>query len=224
VLQALSEQQTSEQLGAVIAATLHEWAPNYPVLLGPNYRALEQRRLEKLIGQWLEQERQRADFEVVGLERKASLTFGDLEISLRLDRVDRVGEKLLVIDYKSGTVKPSSWTGDRPTDPQLPLYVLSSNPIANGCAFAQIKGGLIKFIGVSDSQLIADEKPAEDWPAQIDEWRIALANLADEFSSGYANMEVFDKGAFNFQTDLLPLNRWLEEPEISAKLAEKIER
>jgi probable DNA repair protein len=224
VLQALSEQQTSEQLGAVIAATLHEWAPNYPVLLGPNYRALEQRRLEKLIGQWLEQERQRAAFEVVGLERKASLTFGDLEISLRLDRVDRVGEKLLVIDYKSGTVKPSSWTGDRPIDPQLPLYVLSSNPIANGCAFAQIKGGLVKFIGVSDSQLIADEKAAEDWPAQIDEWRIALANLADEFCSGYANMEVFDKGAFNFQTDLLPLNRWLEEPEISAKLAGKIER
>ena len=91
-------------------------------------------------------------------------------------------------------------------------------------AFAQIKGGLVKFIGVSDSQLIADEKPVEDWPAQIDQWRTALANLADEFCSGYANMEVFDKGAFNFQTDLLPLNRWLEEPEISAKLAEKIER
>ncbi|MDG2501910.1 MAG: PD-(D/E)XK nuclease family protein [Porticoccaceae bacterium] len=221
LLQALSEQQLSEQLTSVIAATLHEWAPNYPVLLGPNYLALEQRRLEKLLGQWLEQERRREAFEIISLESKVSLRFGDLEISMRLDRMDRVGDKRLVIDYKSGTVKPSSWTGDRPADPQLPLYVLSSDPIAHGCAFAQIKGGLIKFVGVSDGQLIPGEKSVEDWPAQVDQWRTALSNLASEFTAGHAIMEVFDKGAFNFQTDLLPLNRWLEEPEISAKLAGK---
>ena len=215
-LLALSEQQVRDQLGAVIAATLNEWAPNYPILLGTNYRALEQRRLEKLLDQWLEQEKQRSAFEVVNLESKASIRFGDLEISLRIDRVDRIADKLLIIDYKSGTVKPSSWTGDRPTDPQLPMYVLASNPLANGCAFAQIKGGLIKFIGTSDSQLIASEKPVEDWPAQINEWQIALRKLADEFTSGYAPVEIFDKASFTYQSHLLPLNRWLEEPEISA--------
>ena len=216
VLLALSEQQVSDQLGAVIADTLHEWAPKHPILLGTNYRALEQRRLEKLIGQWLEQEKQRSAFEVINLESKASIRFGDLEISLRIDRVDRIGDKLLIIDYKSGTVKPSSWTGDRPTDPQLPLYVLASNPVANGCAFAQIKGGLIKFIGTSDSQLIPSEKAVEDWSAQIDQWQVALTKLADEFTSGYAPVEIFDNASFTFQSHLLPLNRWLEEPEITA--------
>jgi len=216
VLLALSEQQVSDQLGAVIADTLHEWAPKYPILLGTNYRALEQRRLEKLIGQWLEQEKQRSAFEVINLESKASIRFGDLEISLRIDRVDRIGDKLLIIDYKSGTVKPSSWAGDRPSDPQLPLYVLASNPVANGCAFAQIKGGLIKFIGTSDSQLIPAEKVVEDWPAQIDQWQAALTRLADEFTSGYAPVEIFDNASFTYQSHLLPLNRWLEEPEITA--------
>lgn len=222
VLQALSAQQISQQLSAVITAILQEWAPRYPILLGTNFRALEQRRLEKLVGQWLQQEQQREPFVVASLESKAQIRFGDLEISLRLDRVDLVGDKLLIIDYKSGTVKPSSWTGGRPTDPQLPLYVLASNPVANGCAFAQIKGGLIKFIGTSDSQLIPAEKPVEDWPAQIDEWRRALSNLSAEFSAGHANMEVFDNSAFAFQSHLLPLNRWLEEPEISAQLIGKI--
>ena len=216
VLLALSEQQVSDQLGAVIADTLHEWAPKYPILLGTNYRALEQRRLEKLIGQWLEQEKQRSAFEVINLESKASIRFGDLEISLRIDRVDRIGDKLLIIDYKSGTVKPSSWAGDRPSDPQLPLYVLASNPVANGCAFAQIKGGLIKFIGTSDSPLIPAEKVVEDWPAQIDQWQAALTRLADEFTSGYAPVEIFDNASFTYQSHLLPLNRWLEEPEITA--------
>ena len=220
-LLALSEQQVRAQLGAVIADTLHEWAPNYSILLGTNYRALEQRRLEKLLGQWLDEEKQRSAFEVVNLEGKASIRFGDLEISLRLDRVDRIGDKLLIIDYKSGTVKPSSWTGERPTEPQLPLYVLASSPIANGCAFAQIKGGLIKFIGTSDSQLIPAEKAVEDWPAQVDLWCIALTKLADEFTSGYASMEIFDNASFTYQSHLLPLNRWLEEPEITTIITQR---
>ena len=216
-LQLLSDEQTSEQLAAVIAETLTTWGPRYPILLGMNYRALEQSRLQKLLGQWLEEEKQRAPFEVVNLESKASLRFGDLEISLRLDRVDRIGDKLLIIDYKSGLVKPSSWAGDRPADPQLPLYLLASNPEANGCAFAQIKGGKIKFIGNSDSQLIPDEKQIENWPLKVDQWQAALGVLANEFTSGEASMQIFNAAAFAFQSDLLPLNRWSEEAELKAK-------
>ena len=220
-LKALSQEQIREHVTSVITIILQEWGPKFPILQGPNYCALEQRRLEKLIGQWLEVEQRRDAFEVAGLESNASLRFGDLEISLRLDRIDRIGDKLLIIDYKSGSVKSSSWAGDRPTDPQLPLYVLASNPAANGCAFAQIKGGLIKFVGASDSQLIPEQKPLNDWPAQIDHWQTALINLADEFTSGKANMAVFDNAVFSFQSHLLPLNRWLEEPEITAQLAPK---
>jgi len=42
---------------------------------------------------------------------------------VRLDRIDRLNDdSLLVIDYKSGTVSPSSWDLPRPDDVQLPLY------------------------------------------------------------------------------------------------------
>ena len=77
---------------------------------------------------------------------------------MRLDRVDKIGDKLLIIDYKTGEVTPGNWLGDRPKDPQLPLYLLASDPRAHGCAFAQIKGGNIRFIGHSDSQLIAEKE------------------------------------------------------------------
>jgi ATP-dependent helicase/nuclease subunit B len=182
-----------------------------------NYRALEKSRLQKLLGQWLEEEKQRAPFEVVNLESKSSLRFGDLEISLRLDRVDRIGSKLLIIDYKSGLVKPSSWAGERPADPQLPMYLLASNPAANGCAFAQIRGGAIKFVGNSDSQLIPNEKLIENWSLQVDKWQAALGGLAHEFTSGKAGMQIFNAAAFAFQSHLLPLNRWSEEAELKAK-------
>ncbi|MGB0449589.1 MAG: PD-(D/E)XK nuclease family protein [Porticoccaceae bacterium] len=221
-LKSVPEQQLSEQVATVIAETLTEWAPRHAVLRGNRFRALEQQRLEKLIGQWLDEEKLRQPFEVVNLESSASIRFGDLNISLRLDRVDQIGDKRLVIDYKTGLVKPKKWTEERPTEPQLPLYLLASSPQANGCAFAQLRAGDIKFIGSSDSQLISFEKPADNWPAQIDQWQLSLSSLASEFTSGYISVEVHDKTSFGFQDHLLPLNRWPEEPEVNAIVSRQV--
>ena len=222
-LKSLADQQLTEQLNTVIADTLTEWAPRHAVLRGNRFRALEQQRLEKLLTQWLEEEKLRQPFEVANLESSASISFGDLKISLRLDRVDKIGDNLLIIDYKTGKVTPKKWTGPRPIEPQLPLYLLASKPQANGCAFVQLRAGDIKFMGNSDSQLISFEKPADNWSAQIDEWQSALNNLATEFISGYAPVEVYDKGSFGFQDHLLPLNRWPEEPEINAIATKMVE-
>ena len=224
-LQALADEELQQQLATTIAETLTEWAPSHPILRGDRFRGLEQQRLEKLLAQWLEEEKLRPPFEVVELESKNSVRFGDLEINLRLDRVDKIGDKLLIIDYKSGEVKESSWSGSRPVDPQLPLYVLASNPRANGCAFAQIKGGKIKFVGSTDSKFLGSEKASADadlsqlWAEQIDAWQSALNNLADEFVRGHAPVEIYDQTQFGYQDYLLPLNRWSEEADINAEVA-----
>jgi len=217
-LNSLSEEQLSEQLSTTIGDTLIEWAPRHRVLRGERFRALEQQRLEKLLREWIDEEKQREPFEVANLESSASIRFGDLNISLRLDRVDQIGEKLLIIDYKTGRVQPSKWEGSRPVEPQLPLYLLASKPQANGCAFAQLRAGDIKFIGSSDSQLISFEKAADNWSEQITEWQSALSNLAAEFCQGYTSVEVHHKTSFGYQDHLLPLNRWPEESDINAAL------
>ena len=217
-LNALSEEQLSAQLSTTIADTLIEWAPRHSVLRGERFRALELQRLEKLLREWIDEEKQREPFEIANLESSASIGFGDLSISLRLDRVDQIGDKLLIIDYKTGRVQPSKWEGSRPVEPQLPLYLLASKPQANGCAFAQLRAGDIKFIGSSDSQLISFEKAADNWSEQIIEWQSALSNLAAEFCQGYTSVEVHHKTSFGYQDHLLPLNRWPEESDINAAL------
>ena len=221
-LNSLSAEQLSKQLETTIADTLTEWAPRHAVLRGNRFRGLEQQRLYNLLSEWIEEEKLRQPFQVKNLESSASLRFGDLNISLRLDRVDQIGDKLLIIDYKTGQVTASKWQGERPIEPQLPLYLLASKPQANGCAFAQLRAGDIKFIGSSDSQLLSFEKPADNWSAQIDEWQSALSNLAAEFTSGHVSVEVYDKTNFGFQEHLLPLNRWLEELEINALVNKKV--
>ncbi|UVW33932.1 PD-(D/E)XK nuclease family protein [SAR92 clade bacterium H455] len=224
-LQGLTDAELQTQLAATIKEALTESAPHHPILRGDRFRGLEQQRLEKLLAQWLEEEKLRPPFEVVELESKNRVRFGDLEINLRLDRVDKIADKLLIIDYKSGAVKESSWSGSRPVDPQLPLYVLASKPQANGCAFAQIKGGKIKFVGSTDSKFLASEKVianadlSQQWAEQIDAWQTALNNLADEFVRGHASVEVYDQTQFGYQDYLLPLNRWSEEADINAEVA-----
>tara|TARA_B100001063_G_C16726984_1_gene537012 strand:+ start:137 stop:976 length:840 start_codon:yes stop_codon:yes gene_type:complete len=202
-----------------IKTTLYDWSAHHPILRGKLFSQLEQARLEKLVWQWIENEKNRPIFSVDSLEVKKNLEVAGISVSVRIDRIDKIGKKFLVIDYKSGSVKPADWNGDRPRDPQLPLYVSALEPKVNGCAFAQLKTGNIKFFGLSDSELIPYEKPHEDWPSLIKQWCDSIDKLAKEFSAGHADVEIFHKSTFDFQTDLLPLNRWPEETLINKKLS-----
>ena len=218
-LHSLSEQQISDALEQVIEQSLTALSTQHPVLLGSRFRQLEHSRLQKLITAWLAQEKSRPAFEVIGREQLTSVDFGDLQITLRLDRIDQMDGQSLVIDYKSGEVTPSHWQGDRPKDPQLPLYIMATKPQASGCAFAQIKGGNIKFIGIGESSFFEQQTVIDNWPEQLEQWRKALSNLAYEFSSGFASIEIYDSAVLNFQEYLLPLNRYFEAVNINAQLS-----
>ena len=95
---------------------------------------------------------------------------------------------------------------------------MATNPQASGCAFAQIKGGNIKFVGIGESRFFDQQTVIDNWPEQREQWRKALSNLAHEFSCGLASIEIYDSAALNFQEYLLLLNRYLELANINAQL------
>ena len=218
VLSTFSAQQLSEQIEVTIDAVLVEKARHNLWLLGNNFKQLEHRRLSKLILQWIEVEKQRQPFEVVSVEYTAKLSFADLDISLSIDRLDSVNGHTLVIDYKTGKVNASDWLGERPKDPQLPLYALATEPQPLGCAFALLKGNDPKFKGLSNEPLISGVEIIQDWPSQIEQWHRAITDLAREFVEGKGTLTVYNKGEFTYQTDLLPLNRWHEQVDIQRLL------
>ncbi len=146
------------------------------------------------------------------------MDFGSLKISLSLDRLDKVQDQSVVIDYKTGNVSSSSWHGERPKDPQLPLYVLASEPKPVGCFFGHLKGTKFKYIGLSKDPIITGLKPADDWQLQIDEWQTAINQLAQEFIQGKASVIKYHDSEFNYQTELLPLNRWHELHDVQRLL------
>ncbi len=112
------------------------------------FAGLERDRLKKLANEWLEVEKKRAPFEVAAREDKRKLKLAGLELSGRIDRLDKLASGgYALIDYKSGRPTPNAWQGERPDDPQLPLYALSAPEEIAALAYAKLQPGNMKYMG-----------------------------------------------------------------------------
>jgi ATP-dependent helicase/DNAse subunit B len=158
---------------------------------------LEVQRLVKLANEWLDQsERARVPFEVVSIEEKRTMNVGGLELSGRIDRMDRLLEgemrgSHVLIDYKTGArVTSNDWQGPRPDDPQLPLYAVTSEEKVSALAFAKLRAGDMKFSGFSEKKdQLPDVKQAKSWEGLVEGWKKELGALAGGFARGEAQVD-----------------------------------
>ncbi len=166
----------------------------------PRYLELEEVRLTGLVADWLRYESARVPFTVLDTEQRAAAAIAGLALHLRLDRVDRIiDNSLLVIDYKTGDVKPSAWDLPRPDDVQLPLYAgFALDPTAGplgGLVFAKVRTGKVEFAGrVRDAKatLRADLRSTTNLvklpltAGQTAAWNDYIAACAKDFLAGRA--------------------------------------
>lgn len=187
-------------------AILREVRSNLRARMPRAYLELEEQRLVRLIGEWLDFESTRVAFEVLKTEDKRSVHIAGLTFDLRLDRIDRLNDgTLLVIDYKSGDVRPNSWDLPRPDDVQLPLYAgFALNPETEplgGLAFAKVRTGNSCFAGcVGDARATLlpalksrDALVGKPFEAEmLIDWRDHIEQLARDFLAGRADVNPRD--------------------------------
>jgi probable DNA repair protein len=161
---------------------------------------LEQTYCRQVLLPWLHLEQNRkGSFRVAEAEQTHRLRLGDLELSLRPDRVDELeGGRRMVIDYKTRAPARSQWMGERPGEPQLPLYALLDDKI-QGIAFASMAEQPPQFVGLGEGLglSIQNEKPlqqqtkgvAEQWQELVEAWRGSLTALANDFIAGNARVD-----------------------------------
>lgn len=171
--------------------------------------ALERRRLAKLARDWLDIERTRPAFEVVASEDKRSLEAAGLVFSGRIDRMDRLADGgHALIDYKSGTVTPRQWEGQRPQDPQLPLYAINSGEPVSAVVFAKLKTGGMRFMGYSrEDKAIPGVKQYHDWDGLMGDWKKELHRLGSAFAGSEATVDPKKLGQTCRYCELQPLCR-----------------
>jgi ATP-dependent helicase/nuclease subunit B len=223
-LEAFVEEHVQRVVADKLPAAAREQMPQ-------RYLEIEERRLVRLVTEWLEYERTRVPFTVDATEEDANPTIAGLTLKLRLDRLDRLNDgSLLVIDYKTGTVSTSSWDLPRPDDVQLPLYAsfgLNREKETGGLVFARVRTGNLGFAGkVGDAVATLDsgldgksglvKNPLT--PEQLSEWKEAIEQLARHFLAGKADVDPRDYPATCDRCGLFSLCRVKErndeqEPE-----------
>lgn len=194
---AIREGQLDEILKRAIAKTFaareqvaNEWERAY--------LTSEKQRLQLRLKAWMEQEAERAPFEVIACEERLdNVSVGELKLRLRVDRVDELADAgRVLIDYKSSKVSAKDWETPRPNEPQLPLYaVFGGIENVRGVLFGQIRADGTAWKGSTageDVPVLANnggnKKLAKvSYDAQRrDAWEVELLRLADEFLRGQA--------------------------------------
>lgn len=211
-------------VGEAVTGAIVEMARERPQTFTSRFVALERARMEQLVLGWLEIEKQRAPFTVVLPEKDQMARYGGLMIRIVPDRVDELeGGARVVIDYKTGTPKLNQWFGDRPDEPQLPLYALAQSNVA-AVAFAQIRKDDARFLGIAAEaglapgvEPVAEVKEAAalgSWEALLAEWRRVIEALSEAFRAGDARVAPKDGTRTCAYCDVGPLCRIRELEEI----------
>ena len=188
---------SATDLSTAAAAAIDEHIADTPEI----YRQNEHERLVALLERWLEYEAGRSDFVVVGLEQEVTLTLAGTQFNLRVDRIDRdeATNRLLVIDYKTGEVRPKRLLDDRLTEPQLPMYALTDES-TGAVLFAKVSAEEAKLDGFAKQELGVG-RPVEKlvefaqrkrpWEGLTGQWRNQLEQLLQEHRCGRAEVDPY---------------------------------
>jgi probable DNA repair protein len=196
-LASLSGAQRRDLLAGCIDQAIAEERRRLATEWDEAYIQLQRERLLRVLEPWLALELERSPFAVIATERDEVVTVGPLKLKVRMDRIDNIldaeGERLgeLYIDYKTGaSASPAQWTGERPDEPQLPLYTLLSEPgEVMGVAFAKVRSGEeMKYAGLQANPFMLGPKARkpQDLVTSIAEWERTMTQLAEEFAAGRA--------------------------------------
>ncbi len=157
------------------------------------FRDRERSRLVALLGAWNRFEADREGVVMNGFELAVEGEFGALGLRLKIDRLDRIDDALIVIDYKTGRVA-HRLTRERLLDPQLPLYALT-NPDIQGVLYAEVREDRPRLRGIAARDIdgaVLDDPVDGSWAAQRARWQTQVDELTAEIAQGLAVVDPAD--------------------------------
>ena len=208
-LRDMSVDDFTKAINIAIRHTLQDFAEKTNIT-SKTVLELEHERLYKLIGAWLQHEKDRnIAFNIVDCEAEKKVMICGIEITLKIDRIQQLKNgELEFIDYKTGQEpKMTSWDEARITEPQLPIYAAFG---ADESKISSVQFGWVKiadhaFIGVSTDNFETDSdkrKPKflqafTDWQSLLSHWKSSIEAIAQEIKMGEAAVK------FNNENDLM---------------------
>jgi probable DNA repair protein len=222
-LLAMTDAERAELIRSTVARVLAEEARQRPDTLRGRLLQVEHERLALLADAWLAIEAGRTSFQVQA-ERSEATHVAGLPVTLRPDRIDRLADGgIFLVDYKTGHCEPRDWFGERPDEPQLPVYALAMDESGDarvvGLAFGALRPGELGYRGLGAADDLAPGvdsieksklqgvREAADWEAHKKLWRARLTRLAEAYLEGDARVDPKSPGSTCRYCRLQPLCR-----------------
>ncbi len=209
-LTASSESELDKLINEAVSNTINEYQKKYPLTFTGRFTQLETGRLKTLINEYLMLERERQPFTVKGSEQWHQFTFNNIEIRTRIDRIDQlVDGRYVIMDYKTGDPKLTAWFDERPDEPQLPLYAITSEGEIAAIVFAKLKRGETAYVGLAqEDDLLPNvttvnntrgiKDIVSDWDTLFTQWKDTLNRLAINFREGDARVDPKNAGSCRY--------------------------
>lgn len=232
--EALHEAVVEHTLDSQLERIAHEVGRKELLAFDETLQGLEIERGIAVVRQWLALEEARLPFEVIEVEQKRELSVKGLTLEVRLDRLDVVGETKdrVIIDYKTGATLPTvlnDWKTPRPLNLQVPAYamMLSQSGATDELTLVKTAGlvlvqlhsketvvaGLVErdCLGLKGPKTLDEAKfKDESWQALLLRLQTTIETLADEFVSGHALNQAWNKTDLE-HCDVLPLLRLYQD-------------
>ena len=192
----MGDEEANERIRASVDAALTGFVVEAGNALAAAQRDAERIRIAELMNRWIDQERARRPFRVVGVEQDRSAEIGGLGLRIRPDRIDELDDgSFALIDYKTGSVNTNMWEGERPEQPQLLLYLAAELRPVTAIAFASLKVGKpawMAYADRTDDRFLPTKKPAlpqGEWSGFVSRSQATVENLSRQFREGHAPVD-----------------------------------
>jgi exodeoxyribonuclease-5 len=194
LVSALTEKELSKKIEGITREAISIEKKKYPRIM-PEFFNIEEIRMVSYLEKWIQHELKRGDFEVIETEKNIPVHVGCLNFNIKIDRIDRVNENNIVIDYKSGATKTlNEWFLNTYGELQMPFYALfaSDKPI-DAIAIGVINASKPQWVGIGrDKDLLKGIKDApssttyQSWDELLGFWKYRIHDVIKGYEEGDA--------------------------------------